>query len=263
MPDTDRPAVIVDQAKLRARLADIVTEGVDFQDTAEFIAKLDEVAAELADDNTQDAWLLGPQAKSIGLWPIHSEGTCDGAILTVDLNNGVRLATLHQSHRDLNSDDATGVYAVLAGLTAAAAEMNDITTAYLSTVSLLPAKPVYPDPYDEAIAAGKTLLDLSAIERRLTEAGLHTYSDDWGGGGEYLVIAFPDGPVYLGAGFRSRRKTWADRDGLELFFYEQADGQEPEQVTVWQCPADADENAVLGVVLAAAVKMPDPIVNAA
>ena len=86
----------------------------------------------------------------IGLWLIPDGESLDqGALITVDLTNGVRLATLHQEVKDFADRDASGIPAVLAALGHVAAEVCRVVETYEA------ANPNY-HAAARACAAGRT-----------------------------------------------------------------------------------------------------------
>ena len=77
-----------------------------------FLATVDEVLAAQPDGLHRRADITG-----VELWLIPDGDILDqGALVTVDLANGVRLATLHQDIKDFANRDQRGIPAVLSAL---------------------------------------------------------------------------------------------------------------------------------------------------
>jgi hypothetical protein len=67
----------------------------------------------------------------IGFWLIPDGEVIDqGALITVDLTNGIRLATLHQEIRDFAPSDARGIPALLCAIGHVAAEVCRVVETY-------------------------------------------------------------------------------------------------------------------------------------
>ncbi|GAA0475586.1 hypothetical protein Aca07nite_84510 [Actinoplanes capillaceus] len=65
------------------------------------------------------------------LWRIPDGDTLDqGALITVDLANGIRLTTLHQDLKDFADRDQRGIAAVLSALAHIAAQVCQVVAAY-------------------------------------------------------------------------------------------------------------------------------------
>jgi len=84
---------------------------------------------------TAEAGLLGVGTGAVGLWNVcDGEGICDGGLLTVDLPNELRLASLHIEARHLTDRrDKRGLDAAIDALVAIADEANTLVARYAAT----------------------------------------------------------------------------------------------------------------------------------
>jgi hypothetical protein len=89
----------------------------------------------LRDDGEQTAWRLADAVGHIEFFRTDDGETCDGALIYVDLANGLRLATLHQDFKDFASTEEAGVDAAVAGLTNIAQQANEVMRRYRDTVN--------------------------------------------------------------------------------------------------------------------------------
>ncbi|MGX7672981.1 hypothetical protein [Plantactinospora sp. DSM 117369] len=148
-------AVIFDATALRSWLADSTNTGTDANDTGngdagsradelginEFFSRthayllsgLDDLLAALADDQQQTVWRLQSGTEHVGFFRTFDGEICDGAIIVVDLANWLRLASLHQDHRDFASLNSHGCDAAVEALANLATEANAIVRRYRST----------------------------------------------------------------------------------------------------------------------------------
>lgn len=144
------PALIFDPAGLRAWLAVSTQHGTGehgYQSTlAEnlnidqtygrsgegALSGLENLLNAMREDGEQTAWFwaIGYDVKDVGVFRTHDGATCNGALIHVDLENGLRLSSPHQDHHDFASTEATGVDAAVSALMNVAVQANALVTSY-------------------------------------------------------------------------------------------------------------------------------------
>jgi hypothetical protein len=205
------PAVCFDPAALRSWLAEPTGDegtradelGIDeffSQAHGYLLSGLDDLLAALADDDEQTVWRLQPGVEQVAFLCTFDGETDDGALIVVDLAGGLRLASLHQDHRDFASLDSHGTDTAVEALTNLALEANRIVVAYQTTTAA-ERHVAQRQPADSQFAEGR-LTDREVCIYGLTEAqyreleaamGLPRYAL-----GRYKQWSAPDG-VYLGS----------------------------------------------------------------
>ena len=98
--------------------------------TGHLLSGLDGLLAALADDDEQAVCQLQPGIEHVGFFRTFDGETGDGALIVVDLVGGVRLASLHQGHRDFATLDSHGINAAIEALSNLAFEANRIVAQY-------------------------------------------------------------------------------------------------------------------------------------
>jgi hypothetical protein len=212
------PAVSFDTTTLRSWLAEPTGDdstradelGIDeFFSRAHgyLLSGLHDLLAALADDDEQSVWRLQPGIEHVGFFRTFDGETDDGALIVVDVAGGLRLASLHQDHRDFASLDSHGTDAAIEALTNLAAEANRIVARYQTTTA---AKRHIGQrhPADSQFAEGRPddgrltdrevcIYDLTETQYRELEAamGLPRYPL-----GRYKQWSAPDG-VHLGSSY--------------------------------------------------------------
>jgi hypothetical protein len=93
---------------------------------------LDCLLAALTDDREQTPWRLHHGVQYVGFFRTYDAEGSDGAIIIADLNNGLRLASLHHDHRDFASLDSFATVAAIEALSYLAVKANTIVGQYLS-----------------------------------------------------------------------------------------------------------------------------------
>jgi hypothetical protein len=88
----------------------------------------------LRDDDEQTAWRLGAGIEGVDFFRTYDGECCDGALIHVDLVGGLRLASLHQDHRDFASTEVAGVDAAVSALTTVAVEANALVRSYRTAI---------------------------------------------------------------------------------------------------------------------------------
>lgn len=145
MSDIDMgPAVHFNPDALRAWLAKPISSA-DSISTGEYLgidetfsrgdgnmlSFIDDVLADLTDeDKEQTAWCLQPGIERVDFFRTFDGEWADGAIIIVDLDNGVRLASLHQDDKDFADLDSCGVDVVIEALDNIARQANRIVAKY-------------------------------------------------------------------------------------------------------------------------------------
>ena len=94
------------------------------------LSGVDGLLAALADDDEQAVWRLQPGIEHVGFFRTFDGETDDGALIVVDLTSGLRLASLHQDHRDFATLDSAGTDAAIEALNNLAFEANRIVAQY-------------------------------------------------------------------------------------------------------------------------------------
>jgi hypothetical protein len=148
----------------------------------------------------------------VELWLIpDGEILHQGAVITVDLANGIRLASLHQDVKDFADRDQRGVAAILAALDHIAAQVCLLVDRYQAT---RPGAPVPADGHTTApggwacsilIGEGITektpgtqeiqvvVADAEAARKQLLEAGVDASGVDAQPWGNFVYFRDPDG----------------------------------------------------------------------
>lgn len=195
------PAVDFDTAALRSWLAEPTRNDTDRASELgidEFFGRghghllsgLRDLLAALSDK--QSVWRLRPGIEHVGFFRTFDGETSDGAIIVVDLANGLRLAGPHQDHRGFASRDSRGIEAAIEALGSLALQANTIVTEYQAKAggSDQPTDGQLTDR--ELCIYGLTEVQYRNLE---TAMGLPRYAL-----GRYKEWSAPNG-VYLGLGY--------------------------------------------------------------
>jgi hypothetical protein len=135
------PAVTFDPSSLRAWLAQPYGDDGERADElgidesfgrawGSLLHGLDYMLAALTDDNKQTVWRLQQSVDYIDMFRTYDGEGYDGAIIVVDLDNGLRLASLHQDCDDFADRDSHGITAAVEALSSLADMANALVTEY-------------------------------------------------------------------------------------------------------------------------------------
>jgi hypothetical protein len=105
-----------------SRAYDMLLDEVDTTSTTEFVSALDEIFQTLLDH--PHICSRAPEVDAIDIRRNYDGDGCDGVYTVVDLNNGLRLMSLHQDHRTLTGGARDPVDAMVHALTTIMREAN-------------------------------------------------------------------------------------------------------------------------------------------
>lgn len=89
---------------------------VDQGSCADMLYVLDNLLRSVLDHEGQKVLVLHEDVQTVGFYRTYDEGTCDGALVHLDLTNGIRLASLHQKNYDFTSDRPAGLEMTVAAV---------------------------------------------------------------------------------------------------------------------------------------------------